>query len=62
MSEDMFQITIDTMSQVQKCYHIDVIMIKIASQITSLAVVYSFFHSGTDQRKHQSSASVAFVR
>ena len=34
----------------------------IASQITSLAIVYSAFYSGADQRKHQSSASLAFVR
>ena len=34
----------------------------IASQITSLASVYLTFYSGADQRKHQSSASLAFVR
>ena len=33
-----------------------------ASQITSLTIVYSAVYSGTDQRKHQSSASLAFVR
>ena len=33
-----------------------------ASQITSLAIVYSAVYSGGDQRKHQSSASLAFVR
>ena len=33
----------------------------IASQITSLTSVYSTVHSGADQRKHQSSASLAFV-
>ena len=33
-----------------------------ASQITSLTSVYSTVYSGTDQRKHQSSASLAFVR
>ena len=33
-----------------------------ASQITSLASVYSTVYSGADQRKHQSSASLAFVR
>ena len=33
-----------------------------ASQITSLTVVYSVVYSGTDQRKHQSSVSLAFVR
>ena len=33
----------------------------IASQITSLTVVYSTVYSDVDQRKHQSSASLAFV-
>ena len=33
-----------------------------ASQITSLMIVYSTVHSGADQRKHQSAASLAFVR
>ena len=33
-----------------------------ASLITSLMSVYSIVHSATDQRKHQSSASLAFVR
>ena len=32
-----------------------------ASEITSLTIVYSTVYSGTDQRKHQSSASLAFV-
>ena len=32
-----------------------------ASQITSLTSVYSNVYSGVDQRKHQSSASLAFV-
>ena len=40
----------------------DVIMGPMASQITSLAIVYSAVYSGADQRKHQSSASLAFVR
>ena len=34
----------------------------IASQITSLTIVYSNINSDADQRKHQSSASLAFVR
>ena len=34
----------------------------IASQITSLTIVYSTAYSGADQRKHQSSVSLAFVR
>ena len=33
-----------------------------ASQITSLTIVYSIVYSGADQRKHQSSTSLAFVR
>ena len=32
-----------------------------ASQITSLTIVYSTVYSGENQRKHQSSASLAFV-
>ena len=40
----------------------DVIMTTMASQITSLTVVYSIVYSDADQRKHQSSASLAFVR
>ena len=36
--------------------------VTMASQITSLAVVYSTVYSDADQRKHQSSASLAFVR
>ena len=39
----------------------DVIMGATTSQITSLAIIYSTVYSGTDQRKHQSSASLAFV-
>ena len=37
-------------------------MSAMASQITSLTIVYSTVYSGTDQRKHQNSASLAFVR
>ena len=40
----------------------DVIMGAMASQITSLMVVYSTFYSAADKRKHQSSASLACVR
>ena len=34
----------------------------VASQITSLTIVYSAAYSDADQRKHHSSASMAFVR
>ena len=36
-----------------------VIMGEITSQITSLTIVYSIVYSGADQRKHQSSESLA---
>ena len=45
-----------------QCHYNDVIMSAMASQITSLTMVYSCVYSGADQRKHQSSASLAFVR
>ena len=44
----------------QKHYD-DNIMDAIASQITSLTIVYSIVYSGAGQSKHQSSASLAFV-
>ena len=40
----------------------NVIMGAMASQITSLMIVYSTVYSGADQRKHQSSVPLAFVR
>ena len=40
----------------------DVIMSTMASQITNLMIVYSSVYSGQDQRKHQCSTSLAFVR
>ena len=44
------------------CRHYDdVIMSTMASQITSPTVVYSTLYSDADQRKHQGSASLAFV-
>ena len=39
-----------------------VIMGAMSSQITSLVIVYSTVYSDADQRKQQSSASLAFVR
>ena len=43
-------------------YCSDVIMGTMASQITGVSKVYSTFCSGANQRKHQNSASRAFVR
>ena len=39
----------------------DVTISAVASQITSLAIVHSTVYSGADQRKYQSSASLAFL-
>ena len=45
------------------CEHYnDVIMSMMASQITSLTIVHSSIYTDADQRKHQSSVSLAFVR
>ena len=45
-----------------KNHYNDVIISTMASEIISLTIVYSSVYSGADQRKHQSSASLAFVR
>ena len=42
-------------------HYSDVIMGAMMSQITSLTIAYPTVHSGVHQRKHQSSASMAFV-
>ena len=47
---------------VWSAHYSDVIMGAMASQITSLTITYSTVYSGTDQRKHQSSATLAFAR
>ena len=46
----------------ENLHYSDVAMSMMASQITSVAIVYSIVCSGADQRKHQSSTSLAFVR
>ena len=43
-------------------HYCDVMMGAMASQITSLTIVYSTVYSDADQIKHQSSAPLAFVR
>ena len=43
-------------------HYSDVIMSTIASLITSITIVYLTVYSDEDQRKHQSPASLAFVR
>ena len=50
------------MKMLMKYHYNDVIMGAIASQITSFTIVYSIVYLDADQRKHQSSVSLAFVR
>ena len=52
---------IEALSQHVLGHYCDVIMTTMASQITSLTVVGSTVYSDVVQRKHQSSASLAFV-
>ena len=49
-------------TQTPEWHYTDVIMGTIASQITSLTIVHSTVYPDADQRKYQSSASLAFVR
>ena len=49
-------------SRTSQRYDNDVIMGVMASQITSLTIVYSIVYLSADQRKHQSSQLLAFVR
>ena len=46
----------------KKASYCDVIMGTMASQMTRVTIVYSTVYSGTDHRKYQSFASLAFVR
>ena len=48
-------------SKMLHMHYCDVKMGTVASEITNLAIVYSSVYSDADQRKHQSSASLAFV-
>ena len=50
--------------QVSRDFHYDdvILMSAMASQLASLTLVYLTVYSLADQRKHQSSASLAFVR
>ena len=50
-----------TGSNLASFHYGDVIISAMASQITSITIVCATVYSGADQRKHQSSASLAFV-
>ena len=49
-------------TQNSKLHYDDVTRSLMASQITSLTIVYSTIYSGVEQKKNQSFASLAFVR
>ena len=48
-------------AQFPETHYGDVIMSALVSQNTGLTIAYSTVYSGADQRKHQSSTSLAFV-
>ena len=48
--------------ELDKYHYNDVMVSTMASKFTSVSIVYSTVCSGEDQRKYQSSASLAFVR
>ena len=48
--------------RLQPIHYNDVIMSAMASQVTSLTIVYSTVYSDADQRTKQSSVSLAFLR
>ena len=58
----LIEIIFDTQNVLLLSHYSDVIMGSISSQIISLTIVYSSVYSGADQRKHQNSASLPFVR
>ena len=62
MNKHVGDLCISHIRLIQAFHYNDVIMGAIASQITSLTIVYSIVYSDADQRKHQSSASLVFVR
>ena len=59
---DLYSFNYDEYFKDIKTHYNNVISSTMASQITSLTIFYSSVYSGTDQRKQQRSASLAFVR
>ena len=59
----MSEFAVNRLSAVgQASHYSDVIINAMASQLSGVSIVYSTVWSRADQRKHQSSASLAFVR
>ena len=57
----LMNISVDLLRDTIAIHYDDVTMGTIASLITSLTIVYATVYTDVDQRKHQSSASLAFV-
>ena len=57
-----YNILVTEYARITIMHYCDAIMGAMASHITSLTIVYSTVYSCADQRKHQSPASLAFVR
>ena len=64
LNEESYMFTCKTLCSSMDLYlhYSDVIMSVMMSQITGVSIVCSTVDSDADQRKHQSSASLAFVR
>ena len=60
--ENIYNWMVSTVQEQWWLHYTDVIMNAMASQITAIFNVFLTVGSGVDQRKHQSSASLAFVR
>ena len=56
------QVELTMTEEYYRNHYSDVMMSPMASQIIGVSIVYSTVCSGADQRKHQSSAPLAFVR
>ena len=61
LTELYYPLDFVVISDVISCHYNDVMLSVMASQIPRFAIVYSTGYSGADKRKHQSSASLAFV-
>ena len=57
-----YWVSIDYFEEFRRINYIDVIMGTMASQITSLTIVWSTVYSGADQIRYQNPASLASVR
>ena len=62
LMKDSNHLSLPKCNEMMETHYNDVIMSAMASQITGVFIVNSTVGSGADQRKHQSSASLAFVR